>query len=136
MYIKGREMGSYEERKLRVPVKARKREEELLGWEIGSWNCDYKVGMPGLSEEEKGVVAELTDRFREASRHAQIEDKEDVKCIMKGLLADYCAEKGLDIDQTQADYLVRTAVAHTYGFSALDELLMDDELEELAVVGI
>ncbi|MDO8340103.1 MAG: ATPase, T2SS/T4P/T4SS family [Candidatus Burarchaeum sp.] len=129
-------MGSYEERKLRGPVKARKREEELLGWEIGAWNCDYKVGMPGLSDEEKEVVAGLTEKFREATRHAAVEDKEDAKREMGRLLADYCEERGIGIEQRQADYLVRTAVAHTYGFSALDELLMDDELEELAVVGI
>jgi flagellar protein FlaI len=129
-------MDSYEERKIRVPAKARKREEEQLGWEIGSWKCDYRVGTPGLSEEEKEVVAELTDKFREVARHTQVEGKEDVKREIGKLLAGYCEENGLEIEQQQADYLVRTAVAHTYGFSALDELLMDDELEELAVVGI
>ncbi|VVC03289.1 Type II/IV secretion system protein [Candidatus Burarchaeum australiense] len=128
-------MGSYEERKVRVPAKPKQREEQL-GWEIGNWKCDYRVGMPGLSEEEKEAVAELTEKFRDESRHAEIEGKEDVRREMGRLLAGYCAENGIEMEKAQADYLLRVAVAHVYGFSALDELLSDPELEEIAVTGV
>jgi len=124
----------YEERKLR-PVQ-RKAGGETLGWKIGSWKCDYEVGLPELSEEEKEVVRAVAESSREASGTFEVEGREEVRREIGRLLSTYCMENGLEVEREQMDYLTRAAVAHVYGFSAIDELIDDDWLEEIAVVGI
>ena len=111
-------------------------DKNFLGWRIGGWKSEYSVGMPELSKEEEEVVEEVAARFRDCSRHSEIRDKQGVRKQVGRLLASHCVESGLEVDEEQRRYLIRAAVAHVYGFSALDELLSDPELEEIAVIGI
>ncbi|MFA6036037.1 MAG: ATPase, T2SS/T4P/T4SS family [Candidatus Micrarchaeia archaeon] len=130
-------MEKYEERKIRPRLGAKKEDATgALGWIVGNWKCDYKVGLPELSSEEREVVREVAGKYREQSSRTEFEDREEIKREVARLLAVHCEETGLLTDAEQQNYLARATLSHVYGFSGLDELLNDDELEEIAVVGM
>jgi len=130
-------MEKYEERKIRPKRGAGDGEKhDALGWLVGNWKCDYKVGLPELSGEERQVVRDVAKTFRDASARTEFADNEELRREIARLLAVHCEETGLLMDGEQQGYLARATLSHVYGFSGLDELLNDDELEEIAVVGM
>jgi len=133
-------MEKYEERKIRPKQRGVERggapSKDVLGWHVGNWNCDYRVGLPEMSAEEREVVQEVSANFREASARTEYEGREEVRREIARLLAVHCEESSIAADEEQHAYLARAIMSHVYGFSGLDELLNDDGLEEIAVVGL
>ena len=107
-----------------------------LGWKLGNWKADYPVRLPKLSEEEQELVQAVAESFRSETQRKELEGKEGAENLIEKLLLSECEEQGIEIDGDQKDYLCRAAYLETYGLGFLGELLSDDNLEEIAVIGI
>ncbi|MEM4389323.1 MAG: ATPase, T2SS/T4P/T4SS family [Candidatus Micrarchaeia archaeon] len=109
----------------------------IIGWRISAnGQADYVVPFPELSEEEEAVVGELLAQLREASKKQEMESREEVEAKAKALLMQRCVAERILMEKDQFDYLVRAAVMTAHGFGVLDLLLADEELEEIAVIGL
>lgn len=113
---------------------SRKRE-SLLGWTVEK-NADYFASVPRLSSDEERVLSECMDEFKEISKSAELNGKTQVRELFQAILKDYFKENGFFADEKQINYLSDVAVMSACGFGALDCLLKDDELEEIAVCGL
>lgn len=107
-----------------------------LGWKLGDWKAGYKVRLPNLSNEEQELVSAVSERFREQTQRREVESRAEAEKIIGKLLASECEEQGIGIDSDQKDYLSRAAYLQTYGLGFLGELLSDESLEEIAVIGL
>jgi Flp pilus assembly CpaF family ATPase len=94
------------------------------------------VGLPELSGDERELVSQVAELFRESSGGREVKDRPEARAEIERLLHTHCDKEGMEISAQQLDYLVRAALSHVYGFSAIDYMLDDAELEEIAIVGI
>jgi archaeal flagellar protein FlaI len=113
---------------------------ENLGWKIGDWKAEYKTGLRKLSGEEEELVAAVIRRIREktgktAKDGAEAIDEEGL-LLAKGVLLKECEEQGIMIDDEQQEYLCRTIHLQTFGSGFLQPLLIDPQLEEIALIGL
>src|SRR5512143_1343956 len=106
----------------------------MLVWHILD-RGDFSLDMPPLSAEEEQLVAAAEERFREATRLRQTADQEESRRLVVELLRRSAEEKGLYIGREQEAYLGRVAFAHIYGFAFMEDLVSDDEIEEISVIG-
>ena len=107
-----------------------------LGWGLGSWKAEYKVGLPKLSGEEASLVANLAARFLRETQRRELAGGQEAQKLIEKLLSEECEEQGIEIDPEQQEYLSRAAYLQTYGLGFLQGLLSDDSLEEIAVIGL
>ncbi len=74
-------------------------------------------------------------KFRSGSRKLQ----EMAEMIQRNsyliAIAAAAKEQGLFLDLDQQDYLARVAHMHVYGFAFFEQLIKDDEIEEISVIG-
>ncbi|MEM3031162.1 MAG: ATPase, T2SS/T4P/T4SS family [Candidatus Micrarchaeia archaeon] len=109
----------------------------ILGWRVfDDGRAPYAVPFPELSADEEKVVGELLEELREAAKKQEMEDREEVEARAKALLMQRCVAERIFMEKDQFDYLVRAAVMTAHGFGVLDLLLADEELEEIAVIGL
>ncbi len=108
----------------------------MLGWKIGDWDADYKIDLPILTEDEEEVILAVEEMFKEASKYEDVSSEEKAESIIRQLLQDYADEEGIYIEQDQFEYLTRVSLLHIYGFSLIDPLLKDDNIEEITVIGV
>ncbi len=108
---------------------------ETLGWRIVKTG-DYKLSYPLLSPDEEEVIFLVEKYFREITRIHTFKNKEDVEKHLGETLSRVCDEQGLELDKEQEDYLIKVAYAHIYGLAFFEELLADDDIEEIAVIGL
>ncbi|MEW6328545.1 MAG: ATPase, T2SS/T4P/T4SS family [Candidatus Micrarchaeota archaeon] len=111
---------------------------DALGWcVLSDSSSKYKINIPQLSADEEKLIARITDEFREISKKEEIsDDREFVKRKIDWLIKSYCARENILMEKSQFAYLSEIALMNIYGYGVLDSLLADDELEEIAVVGI
>ena len=107
----------------------------MLGWKIIK-EGDYKLNLPLLSDEEEFLIVEIEKRFREISRIEEFKNKDEVKEKLKEVLIRVADESGFYIDKEQERYLVEMAVRHIYGLYFIDDLLKDEFIEEIAIIGL
>lgn len=107
----------------------------MLGWRILR-EGEYKLNLPLLSEEEEFLIVEIEKRFREISRIEEFKSIEDVKKKLKEVLLRVADEEGFYIDKEQETYLVEMALRHIYGLYFIDDLIKDDSIEEIAIIGL
>ncbi len=111
---------------------------DILGWSVLSDSSSkYKINLPQLSADEEKLIARITDEFREMSKKEELsDDREFVKKRIESLIKAYCARENILMEKSQFAYLSKIALMNTHGYGVLDNLLADDELEEIAVVGV
>lgn len=107
----------------------------LLGWKTEK-TADYFISIPELSFEEEQAVFEVIEKFKELSKNAELNRRDEARAIFEALVKDYCSENKLLADQRQINYLCDVAVMSVCGYGVLDCLLGDDDLEEIAVCGL
>ncbi len=108
----------------------------MLGWLIKKENADYILGLPKLTSEEQTVIYEVESLFKEASKYEDIDSKEKAKEKIEKLVKIHLSDHKIQAEQDQIDYLVETATAHIFGFGFLDKLLQNDNIEEIAIIGL
>ncbi len=108
----------------------------MLGWLIKKEKADYVLGLPKLSEDEQKVVFGVEELFKEASKYEEIDSKEKAEEKIKKLIKLHLTDLRIKADEEQINYLTETATAHIFGFGFLDKLLTDDDIEEIAVIGL
>ncbi|VVB99447.1 Type II/IV secretion system protein [uncultured archaeon] len=107
-----------------------------LGWKLGNWKAEYRVDLPRLSAEEEALVSSVAESFRTETQRKGVSSEDEARALLEKLLLEECDEQGLDIDSEQKGYLSRAAYLQTFGFGFLQELLADEKLEEIAVIGL
>ncbi len=75
--------------------------------------------------------AKLVDAVLNALRKESTPDEE----MAREIIREYCDLNKIEISERQGEKLVKTIKQEAFGFSVLDELLSDENLEEIAVVG-
>ncbi len=102
----------------------------MLGWRMLK-SGDYLLDLPSLSEEEEKLILEVQERFKDAAGKG---GNDSEKLISESIVA-AAKEQGLLLDLDQQDYLARVAHMHVYGFAFFEQLVSDDEIEEISVIG-
>lgn len=101
-------------------------QKRILGWE--KIPGKYKTGLYTPSYQEAKVAESITKVFRELAKEDEI-DLEEV-------FDSYCKEMKLVLEYDQRKQLLQLMDYEVYGFSILEPLLADDELEEITINGI
>lgn len=109
---------------------------EGLGWRVEREKAPYKINLPILSDEEEGVILEIAKMFKELSKKEEVGNRKEAKEKLGTLIEEYCSSNSISIDRGQFGYLCNMALLHTYGFCAIDPLLLDNSIEEIAVIGL
>ncbi|HIH18744.1 TPA: CpaF family protein [Candidatus Micrarchaeota archaeon] len=107
-----------------------------LGWGLGSWKAEYKVSLPQLSEEEKELVLKASEAFRKETQRKDVTDEKEARQLSLDLLSDICDKDDLELESDQLDYLSKVVFLQTYGEGFLGELMTDQSLEEIALIGL
>lgn len=107
-----------------------------LGWGLGRWVAEYKLNLPRLSPEEEALALSVAERFRNETQKRELKGDDEAAALCKKLLYDACEEEGLEIDSEQENYLSRAVFLQTFGSGFLGELLADEKLEEIALIGL
>ncbi|MEM3369290.1 MAG: ATPase, T2SS/T4P/T4SS family [Candidatus Micrarchaeia archaeon] len=107
----------------------------MLGWEIVKEKKDYALSIPPISKEEEDIIVDLTKLFKEESKNKDISSK-NVRKEIAELLIDYCKYHNISLDPDQEKYFVNYLMYNIYGFSGIEEFLQDNNIEEIAVIGI
>ncbi|MFA5076911.1 MAG: ATPase, T2SS/T4P/T4SS family [Candidatus Micrarchaeia archaeon] len=121
----------------KIPWGDRKKGEgtaERLGWSVVK-EGEYKVGLPPLSVDEEAVVLATEKEYRKLVEERELA-MEEVEAELGSAITKHAEAEGISLDREQRDYLAKYAKMHLYGFAFLDELLADDWIEEISVVGL
>lgn len=102
----------------------------MLGWRMLK-HGDYLLDLPSLSEEEEKLILEVQEKFKEAAGKGG----KDSERLIAACVEAAAREQGLILDLDQQDYLSRIAHMHAYGFAFFEQLIQDDEIEEISVIG-
>ena len=106
----------------------------MLGWKILK-DGEYRLEFPTLSHDEEELILATEERFKEHSRTQDARTRGESAEMIKGLLMGAADGLGIYIDKDQREYLAKMALMHIYGFAFIDELLKDDRIEEISVIG-
>ncbi len=107
-----------------------------LGWKRGGWKAGYRLRLPQLSEEEQGLVLLVADAFRAETQRSEVGDEAQATSLIRRLLDETCEEEGIELDPDQERYIAKASFLQTYGLGFLHELLSDERLEEIALIGL
>lgn len=106
----------------------------MLGWRILSQG-EYKLNIPELSVDEKELILTVQERIKEVARLVSAETGEERKKIINNAVK-YCAgQQGFYLNTVQITYLSEIAFMHIYGFGFLEQLIEDNEIEEISIIG-
>ncbi len=108
--------------------------EASLGWRILREGA-YRIELPPLSAAEEQLVLAAEEKFRLVAGERKI-DPADVERELSEAISRKASEELLALDRDQKHYLAKYARMHIYGFAFLDELLADDQIEEISVIGL
>ncbi|MFH0955216.1 MAG: ATPase, T2SS/T4P/T4SS family [Candidatus Micrarchaeota archaeon] len=98
--------------------------------ELKSGERKYFVkGFPSLSVSEALAVSSVLSEFQSS------QDKKSGKTI-EFFLDEYCLKNNLELEQDQAKYLLAVVEKLAFGLGPLDELLKNDDIEEIGIVGL
>ena len=83
---------------------------------------------PELSVEEKQIVSELTAEFRADNKRASCKN-------IKGHLKKHCIANLVELEREQKEYVLRILESVLNGFGAMDDILCNPRIEEIALIG-
>ncbi|MFH0906441.1 MAG: ATPase, T2SS/T4P/T4SS family [archaeon] len=97
----------------------------------------YVLTLPKLSLEEIEIVNEILDSYKLKSvENKNLEKSLEVKEDLENELIDYCFKNDLELDKEQFSYILESTFNYLYNFGPLTNLLNDEALEEIALIGI
>jgi Flp pilus assembly CpaF family ATPase len=102
----------------------------MLGWRMLK-HGDYLLDLPTLSSDEEKLIIEVQEKFKDAVGKGG----NDAERLIAEGISKAAKEQGLLLDLDQEDYLSRVAHMHAYGFAFFEQLMKDDEIEEISVIG-
>lgn len=108
----------------------------MLGWQVLKGNYEYMIPLPQLSKDEEKLILEIEDKFKEITREKDVSNEHEGWEMVRSLVLDFVYKKGIDIDSNQQEYLPKVAYCHIYGFNILEDILKDNEVEEISIIGI
>ncbi len=103
----------------------------MLGWRILR-HGDYLLNLPCLGKEEEELIIAVGETFKEAARQEQKEPGEAIR----NSLPKVAEERGFYLDRNQQRYLSDMACLHIYGLAFIEPILLDDEVEEISIIGV
>ncbi len=107
----------------------------MLGWHIEK-KGEYKINLPILSDDEKQAILEINSMFKEVTKYKEFDKPDKAKNEIQRVLIKFCDREGIVIDDDQEEYLTKMAFYHIYGFAGMEEILKDDEIEEIGIIGL
>ncbi len=121
-----------------------------LGWRARPQRGLYASGLPALSSDEESLLLRLSARFSDWAKNNETNaddatnennpsssaSSSGARAVIGKLLTRLLQEEGLEADADQSAYLAEAAHAHLLGFAPLDQMLSDESIEEVAVIGI
>ncbi len=107
----------------------------MLGWKITS-DGDYKLAFHKLSIEEEELILRIEKEYGEIARNGTIKTRENALEKIREMLLSECRKMRVYIDGQQEEYLLEIALSHIFGLCFFDELLKDDRIEEISVIGL
>ncbi|VVC04346.1 Type II/IV secretion system protein [Candidatus Bilamarchaeum dharawalense] len=106
----------------------------MLGWRILGQG-EYKLDIPELSDDEKRLILATEERIKEIARTNSVDDLEARKSMIESAMS-YCVNKNcFYLNSNQTAYLNKIAFIHIYGFGFLEQLVNDNEIEEISIIG-
>ncbi|MEM3364026.1 MAG: ATPase, T2SS/T4P/T4SS family [Candidatus Micrarchaeia archaeon] len=106
-----------------------------IGWKVIDGG-QYKIPVQKLSLEEIDVINNVCKEFSDTVKDEVIENGAAAKKIVNKLLIQNLQRNNIRADEDQITYLTDAAYLATYAFGPITYLLEDEELEEIAVVGL
>ncbi|MGC9057663.1 MAG: CpaF family protein [Candidatus Micrarchaeia archaeon] len=106
-----------------------------LGWTLEK-DAEYKIGMRLLSNAEIDVVLSVCKEFGDVIKDEVIENGDTVRKILRNTLLRHLSTNKIDADDEQIEYLTETLYLTVYAYGPLTEMLENDSLEEIAVIGL
>lgn len=107
----------------------------MLGWRILN-EGEYRVSLPRLSEAEEELILKVEHALKERTREVEAREPAAAREMLRRIIVEQARERRVYLDERQQEYLPRVAAAHIYGLAFLEDLLQDDTLEEIAVIGL
>lgn len=99
----------------------------------------YILNHPILSLQELEIINNVLDSYKQKPNiQDYIKESEAVKIKeeLESELIDFCYVNNLELDDDQFNYILDTIFSNLYKYGPLSELLEDDSLEEISVIGI
>jgi Flp pilus assembly CpaF family ATPase/NAD-dependent dihydropyrimidine dehydrogenase PreA subunit len=99
----------------------------------------YILNHPILSLQEIDIINNVLDSYKQKPNiQDYIKESEGVKIKeeLESELIDFCYVNNLELDDDQFNYILDVIFANLYNYGPLSELLDDDSLEEISVIGI
>ncbi|MCC7570059.1 Flp pilus assembly complex ATPase component TadA [Candidatus Micrarchaeota archaeon] len=106
-----------------------------LGWHIEKTG-EYKINLPILSDDEIEAIKHMANMFKEVTKYKELDNPDKAKKELKNLLIKFCDKEGIVIDKEQENYLTQMAFYNIYGFAGMEEILKDEEIEEIGIIGL
>jgi len=97
----------------------------------------YIIEHPILSEDEIEIINSMLNNYnKKSTSENESKTSEAILSDLESELIDYCYLNNIELDRDQFSYILKTAFDNLYNYGPLTTLLSDDELEEIAVIGI
>ncbi len=106
----------------------------MLGWKLEKGG-EYRIKLPILSKEEQEFIVHIEKEFRDLARIKEFEDIEEIRKAIESIIEEK-EEEGYVLEREQKNYLIDLSLKHIYGLSAFEDLLKDENIEEISVIGI
>ncbi|MCI0503529.1 Flp pilus assembly complex ATPase component TadA [Candidatus Micrarchaeota archaeon] len=106
----------------------------MLGWHILEQG-QYRLDIPVLGQEEEELILAAQERFKESARTREPQADAGGRELVCRMLEQAARERGVYVDRHQQEYLGAIAFMHICGFAFMDELLADNSVEEISVIG-
>ncbi|MDD5022591.1 MAG: ATPase, T2SS/T4P/T4SS family [Candidatus ainarchaeum sp.] len=107
----------------------------MLGWEILKIG-ERKLKIKRMSSEEEELIKKIESVYGEKTKIKSIMNNEEAEESIKQIMSAECEKEGLTLDYDQERYMLENAVKHIFGFGPLEELMDNDEIEEISIIGI
>jgi len=107
----------------------------FVGWKIIE-NGNYKINLPNLSDEELDLIGKICVEFSEFVKNESNINKERAKEIITLILKKNLEKNKIKVENEQLEYLEKYVFQATFGYGPLTDILEDDSLEEIAIIGL
>jgi archaeal flagellar protein FlaI len=108
----------------------------FIGWKVIE-KGNYKVNdLPNLSDEELILVGKICIEFSEFAKDESNICGKRAKEIISLILKRNLNKNKVRVDEEQKKYLEKYVFQATFGYGPLTDILEDDSLEEIAIIGL